>query len=320
MYGGGGDRDRGDRGGGGRHGGGGGGGGDRYGGRAIFVGNLPYDVREKELDEIFYKFGRIRMIDIKKPARPPGFAFVEFEDPRSAEEAARRRNNYEFAGMRMRVEIARGGEAAGAQQPLRIGYRPIRNTAGFRLYVKNLPRSASWQDLKDFVRRVCKPLYTEVFKDNRDNVVGVVEFESKEDMKATVRKLDDTEFTNPFDKGHYVRLTEDLEERGRSRSRSRSRSRGRERDRARDRSRSRSRSKSRSRSRSRSPKRDSKSRSRSRSPVAEGGAKSKSKSRSRSRTRSRSRSKSRSKSRSRSPPPADNIKEERKDGDAPADD
>lgn len=36
---------------------------------------------------------------------------------------------------------------------------------------------------------MCKPLYTEVFKDNRDNVVGVVEFESKEDMKATVRKV-----------------------------------------------------------------------------------------------------------------------------------
>lgn len=57
MYGGGGDRG-GDRGGGGGRyggGGGGGGGGDRYGGRAIFVGNLPYDVREKELDEIFYK-------------------------------------------------------------------------------------------------------------------------------------------------------------------------------------------------------------------------------------------------------------------------
>lgn len=80
---------------------------------------------------------------------------------RSAEEAARRRNNYEFAGMRMRVEIARGGEAAGAQQPLRIGYRPIRNTMGFRLYVKNLPRSASWQDLKvgptAGVVRACRP-------------------------------------------------------------------------------------------------------------------------------------------------------------------
>ncbi|PNH01982.1 Pre-mRNA-splicing factor SF2 [Tetrabaena socialis] len=267
---------------------------DRYGGRAIFVGNLPIDVREKELDEIFYKFGRIRMIDIKKPARPPGFAFIEFDDPRGAEEAARRRNNYEFAGLRMRVEIARGGEGQGAQQPLRMGYRPIRNTLGFRLYVKGLPRSASWQDLKDFIRRVCKPLYTEVFKDHRDEVIGVVEFESKDDMKATVRKLDDTEFANPFDKGHYVRLVEDLEERG-----GRSRSRSPRRDRERDRGREKSRSRSRSRSLSRNAKHESPSRSRSRSPSK---AKAKSKSRSRSRSRSLSRSRSRS-------PAADAVKE-----------
>jgi hypothetical protein len=30
-------------------------------------------------------------------------------------------------------------------------------------------------------------------------------------------QLDDTEFNNPFDKGHYVRLVEDLYDRGRSR-------------------------------------------------------------------------------------------------------
>ncbi len=67
---------------------------------------------------------------------------------RSAEEAARRRNGYEFANLRMRVEIARGGDGAAVNQPLRTGYRPIRNTMGYRLYVKGLPRTASWQDLK----------------------------------------------------------------------------------------------------------------------------------------------------------------------------
>lgn len=34
------------------------------------------------------------------------------------------------------------------------------------------------------MRRVCKPLYTEVFKDERDNVFGVVEFETRDDMKV----------------------------------------------------------------------------------------------------------------------------------------
>jgi RNA recognition motif-containing protein len=46
------------------------------------AGNLPLDVRERELDDLFYKYGRIRGIDLKTPSRPPAFAFVDFEDPR----------------------------------------------------------------------------------------------------------------------------------------------------------------------------------------------------------------------------------------------
>ena len=62
-----------------------------------------------------------------------------------AEEAARRRNGYELQGYRMRVEIARGGDQTNA---VRNNYVPPRNSAGFRVLVKGLPKSASWQDLK----------------------------------------------------------------------------------------------------------------------------------------------------------------------------
>ena len=48
----------------------------------VYVGNLPIDVREKEIEDIFYKFGPIREIDIKRPVRPPAFAFVAFEHHR----------------------------------------------------------------------------------------------------------------------------------------------------------------------------------------------------------------------------------------------
>jgi len=51
-------------------------------GRLVYVGNLPDDVRERDIDDLFGKYGRIRSVDIKMPARPPPFAFVEFDDPR----------------------------------------------------------------------------------------------------------------------------------------------------------------------------------------------------------------------------------------------
>ena len=47
----------------------------------IYVGNLPPDIRTKDLEDIFYKFGKIVFIDIKNRQGPP-YAFVEFDDPR----------------------------------------------------------------------------------------------------------------------------------------------------------------------------------------------------------------------------------------------
>ena len=45
------------------------------------------DIKESEIDDIFYKFGKITNIEIKRPVRPPAFAFVTFDDDRDAEDA-----------------------------------------------------------------------------------------------------------------------------------------------------------------------------------------------------------------------------------------
>lgn len=66
---------------------------------------------------------------------------------RDAADAAIRRNNYDYYGFRLRCEIAKGGEQ-GRETSVKTAYRPPRNSLGFRLFVKNLPKSASWQDLK----------------------------------------------------------------------------------------------------------------------------------------------------------------------------
>ncbi|KAF2315015.1 hypothetical protein GH714_037563 [Hevea brasiliensis] len=45
--------------------------------RTLYVGNLPGDIREREVEDLFYKYGSIAHIDLKIPPRPPGYAFVE---------------------------------------------------------------------------------------------------------------------------------------------------------------------------------------------------------------------------------------------------
>ena len=69
----------------------------------VYVGNLPNDTREREVEELFDKYGRIRDIDLKLPGRPPAFAFVEFDDARDAADAVKYRDGYDFGGCRLRV-------------------------------------------------------------------------------------------------------------------------------------------------------------------------------------------------------------------------
>ncbi len=47
----------------------------------VFVGNLPPDVRTKDVEDLFYKFGDVAYVDLKTRRGPP-FAFVEFYDAR----------------------------------------------------------------------------------------------------------------------------------------------------------------------------------------------------------------------------------------------
>mmetsp|Transcript_6290 Transcript_6290/g.14465 ORF Transcript_6290/g.14465 Transcript_6290/m.14465 type:complete len:288 (+) Transcript_6290:72-935(+) len=234
----------------------------------IYIGNLPMDIRERELDDLFYRFGRITDIQVKRPARPPAFAFISYSDPRDAADAVHYRDGYDFDGGRIRVEVMRGGGGFGGG----FGGPPTDVTRGsgtsqYRVIVDGLPKSASWQDLKDHFKKHCEVTRTDVDRQGR----GCVEFRNERDMEDGL-KLDKSLFMNPFSECKIrVMLPSEFKEGrggGRSRSRSRSGGRGRSRSRSRDRSRSRERKSRRSdsrseRSRSRSDSRDRKRRSRS---------------------------------------------------------
>lgn len=200
-------------------------------GTRVYVGNLPMDIRTREVEDIFYKYGRIRDIDVKFPSRPPAFAFVDFEDPRDAEDAIRGRDGYDYDGARLRVEPANGGRRESAPRGSGRYPRNIRGTGDYTVEISNLPPRVSWQDLKDFMRKAGDVVFTEV--DGRGG--GIVEYSNKRDMKYAVEKLDDSEFRGRSENS-YVRVR--LAGRGRSNSRSNSRSSARRSSKKRSRSRS----------------------------------------------------------------------------------
>ena len=45
----------------------------------LYVGNLPYNIRERDIEDLFLKFGRIHSLDLKTPHRGTPFAFIEFD-------------------------------------------------------------------------------------------------------------------------------------------------------------------------------------------------------------------------------------------------
>jgi len=213
----------------------------------IYVGNLPPDIRTKDIEDLFYKFGKITFIDLKNQRGPP-FAFVEFEDPRDADDAVYAREGYDYDGYKLRVEFPRGsgpssrGRGGGGDRG-RGGFSGDRGRGGrggmgggdrvgnprrsdYRCLVSGLPPSGSWQDLKDHMREAGDVCYTDVYKDG----TGVVEFMRYEDMTYAARKLDDSKFRSHEGETSYVRVKMDPkyeDDKKRSYSRSRSRSRGR---------------------------------------------------------------------------------------------
>nr|GFA38015.1 nucleotide-binding, alpha-beta plait [Tanacetum cinerariifolium] len=124
--------------------------------RTLYVGNLPGDIREREVEDLFYKYGPIARIDLKVPPRPPGYAFVEFDEARDAEDAIRGRDGYDFDGHRLRVELAHGGRGNSSSTDRHNSHGSGRGAHGggvsrrsdYRVLVTGLPSSASWQDLK----------------------------------------------------------------------------------------------------------------------------------------------------------------------------
>ncbi|VDD89335.1 unnamed protein product [Enterobius vermicularis] len=87
----------------------------------VYVGGLPNDATSQELEDAFHRFGRIRKVWVAR--RPPGFAFIEFEDSRDAEDAVRALDGTRICGVRARVELSHGRRRGGGGGGDYGGYR-----------------------------------------------------------------------------------------------------------------------------------------------------------------------------------------------------
>ncbi len=75
----------------------------------IYVGNIPYSMKETEIQKLFSDFGNVvsvKVITDKFTKRSKGYAFVEMEDDSQAQSAIDALNGSEVQGRSLKVSKA----------------------------------------------------------------------------------------------------------------------------------------------------------------------------------------------------------------------
>jgi len=72
----------------------------------LFLKNLPQNSTSQEICELFSKYGRVMSFKLKqnRDGNCLGYGYVQYEDPKGAEEALKNLDNYEYLGKRISVE------------------------------------------------------------------------------------------------------------------------------------------------------------------------------------------------------------------------
>ena len=84
--------------------------------RKLYVGNLPYDTAETQLQDLFAQAGTVETVSVvrdRDTGRARGFAFVEMGSDEDAQKAINQLNSYELGGRALTVNEAKPKTAGG---------------------------------------------------------------------------------------------------------------------------------------------------------------------------------------------------------------
>ncbi|MCK4415250.1 MAG: RNA-binding protein [Candidatus Eisenbacteria sp.] len=79
----------------------------------LYVGNLPFEVTEDDLQELFTAHGAVTSANVitdRETGRARGFGFVEMEQAEDAQKAIQSLDGQEFKGRNLKVNLAKPRE------------------------------------------------------------------------------------------------------------------------------------------------------------------------------------------------------------------
>lgn len=202
----------------------------------IWVGHISKEVTERELKDEFGSFGEISEVKYVTSGQYDNYAFIQFDNRESADQAMAKGGRIEFAGKVVRVgpanakasgraEERRRSRSRSVERPRSSFYdRPDRSSEKVQIKVSNLPSDMTWQELKrlggDYGNSVS---FARTWREN-DGVSGILEFTDKRDAEKVISSLDGKRM-----EGSDSRLRVDWEKGDRKRSEDRGRKRSPER-------------------------------------------------------------------------------------------
>lgn len=83
--------------------------------KKLYVGNLPYETRDEELQELFASVGTVESVNVMRDemGRARGFGFIEMATEEEARSAIGKLNNHQLGGRALTVNEARPKTAGG---------------------------------------------------------------------------------------------------------------------------------------------------------------------------------------------------------------
>ena len=84
--------------------------------RKLYVGNLPYNTAEQDLQELFASAGTVESVNLMRDmatGQARGFGFVEMATDEDAQNAIQQLNNFSYGGRNLTVNEARPKTAGG---------------------------------------------------------------------------------------------------------------------------------------------------------------------------------------------------------------
>jgi len=111
----------------------------------VYVGGLKEEANKYDLEDAFSKIGKV--VNVWVARRPPGFGFVEMEDPRDALDCVKELDGIKICGGRVKIEMSKPSRGRGGRDGSRDRRDYRRSRSRSRTPERRRRRSPSYRSM-----------------------------------------------------------------------------------------------------------------------------------------------------------------------------